>query len=849
MAISRRAVLLQGTALIGSVPFLGPVAFAAADPDGAVGFAGDNIVQLTVVDTLFDISKTVPVSQKDDRSWSPDPFNSFGALGRLNGVEGYFSGDANPTQPQRFTPMSTIVPGSQLSGFQTSNGLFQRGIPVDRPDEWRVSIDGDPAGVVSVYRKSIPIRTRAVAKRDWQSSKRHNLTLVLDRAIPEGAQVLLEGPSIPVARQRKSPKLFSEALHVCHAGYPLSGPKKAYVGAWWGHDADGRPGNTDALLSPDTTWAVISTADGAEVQSGTLTLAKPASEPHRKGQNFNGCDIYVADFSDIDADGEYVLHVDGFGRSFPFRITPAPYAEALRLAARWYFRQRSGCEIAEPFGEGRPRPRNGHPEDGLTVWQTDIRLGETGEGYSKAGAAELLSEQPVGVTGLDGIPVSARAQANPDAWGGWHDAGDWDRRIQHMDAVFHIANIVEVLDHTRSLNLNLPESGKPFAHPDVLARKDSADRGDGMTVLPDLIHEALWGISLWRRTQGADGAVIGGVEYSNPGIIGSVSWNPVQIAYAYGPEDWAAYNFALSAAKLGHVIKHTCGDPILGDTLMDEAVRAWRWAERDFMSEKPGGRDAKAEKVTAQARVAAAAAVYRASGDTEARDVFEGHNPFVARADNPAQGIKKGYYPHAYVEYVLAAREGRLADPEIVVAIEGWIGYRAKRTDRMGADYGLHSTDTYPWGRGWLRFGPGSNWRAEEFALYQAVNGALPPQMADAVTEGMWFGLGCNPSNTSFVQGLGHRDFSDPLMLDMVTDPPIPGQISFGVAGGKLHQWEQRKTADAIFPAEQDDWPVYAQIFESQSIAICAEHGIKSNALEWLVACAMVNQNGSEPSQ
>ncbi|WP_170401356.1 glycoside hydrolase family 9 protein [Ruegeria arenilitoris] len=849
MAFSRRAVLLQGTAILASVPFLGPMALAGTDSNGAVGFVGDNIVQLTVIDTLFDTSPTVSVSQKDDRRWSPDPFDSFGAMGRFNGVEGYFSGDTNPSQPQRFTAWPRIVPDSQWTGFNASNGFFQRGAPVDQPGEWRVTIDGDPAGVVSVYRKTVPIRTLAVAKREWQSTKRHNLTLVLDRAIPDGAQVLLEGPSIPAVKQSRSPKLFNEALHVCHAGYPLSGPKKAYVGAWWGHDADGRSGSSDALLSPETTWTVISTADGAKVQSGSLMLAKPASDPHRKGQNFNGCDIYEADFSGIDTEGEYILQVDGFGQSFPFRISAAPYAEALRLAARWYFHQRSGCEITEPYGEGRTRPRNGHPEDGLTVWQTDVRLGDTGEGYGKTSATQLLSEQPVGVTGLDGVPVSARAQANPDAWGGWHDAGDWDRRIQHMDVVFHMADIVELFDHTRSLHLNLPESGKPFAHPDVLARKNAADRGDGMTVLPDLIHEALWGISLWRRTQGADGAVIGGVEYSNPGIFGSVSWNPVQIAYAYGPEDWAAYNFALSAAKLGHVIKHTCGDPILGDALMEEAAQAWRWAEQDFLSEKRGARDPEAEEVTAQARVAAAAVLYRASGDTAARDVFEGHNPFVPRSDTPAQGIKKGHYPHAYAEYVLAARDGRLTDPEIVAAIEGWIGYRAKRSDRMGADYGLHSTDTYPWGRGWLRFGPGSNWRAGEFALYHAVNGELPPQMADAVAEGMWFGLGCNPSNTSFVQGLGHRDFSDPLMLDPNEDPPIPGQISFGVAGGKLHQWEQRKTAGAIFPAEQDHWPIYAQIFESRSIAICAEHGIKSNALEWLVACALVNQHGPEPSQ
>ncbi|WP_160116578.1 hypothetical protein [Ruegeria sp. AU67] len=67
----------------------------------------------------------------------------------------------------------------------------------------------------------------------------------------------------------------------------------------------------------------------------------------------------------------------------------------------------------------------------------------------------------------------------------------------------------------------------------------------------------------------------------------------------------------------------------------------------------------------------------------------------------------------------------------------------------------------------------------------------------------------------------------------------IPGQISFGVTGGKRHDWELRKVAGSIYPTNQEDWPVYTQIFESRSIVISAEHGMKSNALEWLIACVL----------
>ncbi|MBO9445911.1 glycoside hydrolase family 9 protein [Ruegeria sp. R14_0] len=822
MKLSRRVLLLQGTAVAATAPFaqaLVSVAAAQEVPEAAVGFIGDNTLQVTLIDTVFDESASVPVSPEDRVRWRLDPSDPFGSSGKLNRSAGNFSGDLNVTEPQVFTAWPAVVKSSQLNGFRQGHEDQPKLAQADHARNWQITVDGAPAGIVSLYRKTAPIRTRSVGVREWDSTKRHMLTFELDRAIPMGSAVRIEGPSINAIEHNKTQDTFSEALHVCQLGYPISGSKKGYVGGWWGHDANGSPGNTDALLSENTSWRVLSVTDGAEVLSGHLTIAKPAAEPHRKDQNFNGCDIYEADFTGLDHAGEYRLQVDGMGVSFPFEVSATPYDEALRLAARWYYHQRSGCAITEPFGEGRTRPRNGHPQDGLTVWQTDVKLGDTGEGFGKAHAGKELMKH------------SGGAAENPGAWGGWHDAGDWDRRIQHMDAVYHMADLVESFEHIRALNLNIPESGKPFAHPDVRATKGDQDQGDGNTVLPDLIHEALWGISLWRRTQGADGAIIGGVEYSASGILGSVSWNPAQTTYAYGPEPWAAYKFAYGAAKLGHVVKATCGDSVLGEALIDEALQAWRWAESQA-SDEP-------HEVVSRARVAAAAPVYRASADASAGKVFEDHNPFDPQSDKPIPGIKKDVLANAGLDYVQAGREGRPTQQAISETIKGWIKTRALNDKRMGRDFGLHNTDTYPWGRGWLRFGPGSNWRANHFALYYAANRKMPQQMLDAAVEGMWFGLGCNPANVSFVQGLGHRTFADPLLTDPMGTGPIPGQISFGVAGGKMHGWEKRKTAGAFYPFSQDDWPIYTQVFESRSIAISAEHGMKSNAMEWLIACAV----------
>lgn len=847
MILSRRTLLLQGTALAISTP-LETIMASGSDGDRSsevgFGYVGDKSVQITVVDTLFDTSEVVSVEATDRVDWSPNPFDMFGSVGRLNGEEGVFSGDRSTSQPQLFQAWPKIAQGSRKDGFRQSKVEHKGRSLADKPQNWRVTINGKPVDIVSLYRKSTPIRTLAIGVRRWANTKRHLVTFELNREIPEGAIVGVIGPSVPFVEHRKMQNTFSEALHVCQAGYPLSGPKKAYVGSWWGHDKDGGIGSTDTLLSEKKRWSVISEQDGTVIRTGNLSLVKPASESHMNEKNFNGCDVYEADFSDLDLEGDFRLHVEGLGVSYPFGVSVSPYTEALRLAARWYFHQRSGCEISDPFGEGITRPRNGHPDDGLTVRQTNVKLGDTAEGLGQVGASILLSQNTEEMDSVEISQDSTSIVNNPDAWGGWHDAGDWDRRIQHMNVVYHMADIVETFESTRSLNLNLPESGKPFSHSSVNARKNDLDLGDGETVLPDLVHEALWGISLWRRTQGDSGAIIGGVEYSKSSIWGSVSWNPVQNTYAYAPEGWAGYQFAIGAAKLGHVIKEVCGDATLGDTIVGEAVKAWRWAEQQFSSNGeffgyPNSKSDKAVARLARTRIAASAVVFRASGDEHARQIFDDHNSFVPLSSDPIKGIKKEVFSYSNLEYVRASREGRATNPEIVKAIEEWIKNFARKGGRMGRDFGLHNTETYPWGRGWLRFGPGSNWRANHFALYYASNGEISPKMMDAAIEGMWFGLGCNPSNVSFVQGLGHRSFSDPLTTDRVNNYSTPGQISFGVAGGEMHDWELRKTSGSIFPSNQDDWPIYAQIFESSSIAISAEHGIKSNALEWLIACAL----------
>lgn len=833
-AVSRRgfiARLLSGVAVLPGVTFGFPKVALADIGCGAgpglsitVGRAGDRCLQLLVEDRQIDSLPRMTVPPGATVDWAPDPDDRFGGQGRLDGVAGNFSGRDHLTASQLFLPWPSVS-GTRPDLFAPAGVNAVGTLFADDPAKWQVLIDGRQVPVEKVYRKSVPIRTVRTTPLVHVHDQRHLVSLMLGTLISEGARVEIIATGLTVDAVIIGPDQLCEAVHVCHVGYPVTGSKKAYVGLWLGVDREGNPGNTDTFLSERTNWRLVDAIGGATVANGVLKRIKRSDEAHFDDLNFNGCDIYQADFSAVSQEGEFRVEVEGLGSSVPFEIALAPYDEVLRLAARWYFHQRSGCEITADHGEGRTRPRNGHPDDGLKVWQTKVLLGRTSEGFqSEPAASELMGRQP-------------REIENPDAWGGWHDAGDWDRRIQHTDAVYEMALIIEMFKTARGLQLNLPESGRPYADPAVKSRKGPNDQGDGATVLPDLIHEALWGISLWRRTQGRDGSIIGGVEYSLDGIAGSVSWNPIQRTFAYGPEEWAAYRFVMGAAKLGHVIASVCGDKVLGAALVAEAVAAWDWAEQQVAAGSANG-DALAGAKIDSARIRASGVLYRASGHTGARDFFEAHNPFRPLSEKGRLGTRSDDFPYLCHDYVQAGLEGREVKAEITEAVTTWFAAKLDRGISIGSDYGLHATAQYPWGAGWYRFGPGSNWRAGEAAMDWLATNGNSDRIRDIVIEGLWFGLGCNPSNVSFVQGLGKRDFSDPLMIDLEGFCKVPGEISIGVAGGEMRDWEKAKLEGTLHPADQSVWPRYAQIFESRSAVLCAEHAMNANALEWLFASA-----------
>ena len=108
----------------------------------------------------------------------------------------------------------------------------------------------------------------------------------------------------------------------------------------------------------------------------------------------------------------------------------------------------------------------------------------------------------------------------PDAWGGHMDAGDWDRRIQHLIVTRYLIELAELFpDYFAGLSLNIPESSN---------------------AIPDVVDEGLFNLDCYRRMQTAEGGIRGGIESSEHPRHGEGSWQESLDVMAYAPGIWSS---------------------------------------------------------------------------------------------------------------------------------------------------------------------------------------------------------------------------------------------------------------------------------------------------------------------
>jgi endoglucanase len=239
----------------------------------------------------------------------------------------------------------------------------------------------------------------------------------------------------------------------------------------------------------------------------------------------------LADFSQFQKQGSYVLLVPGIGHSYVFNINDRVHREVAIASLKGFYYQRSDQSL-EPQFAGKWHRSVGHPDTAVYIHPSAA---------SKERPAESIIASP----------------------GGWYDAGDYNKYI--VNSGITMATLLSAYEDFpnffNSLSVNIPES------------EDA---------IPDILNEALYNLR-WMLTM--QDPFDGGVYHkcTNADFDGMVMPGVTrEPRYAVQKSTAAALNFAAVTAQASRIFKDLERTyPGLSDSCQKAAIKAWQWAQKN----------------------------------------------------------------------------------------------------------------------------------------------------------------------------------------------------------------------------------------------------------------------------
>lgn len=618
-------------------------------------------------------------------------------------------------------------------------------------------------------RKTKPIDIGRVGPQHaWQfrSPTETVVYLKLDRPLTEGKHYLLtfQGkPLAPVEFSFDAATLRSEAVHASHVGFHPEDPVKvAFLSCWMGSGGGW-------TYKEGLAFRVLDARSRDMVFEGKARLSKAARDTTEDAYrcNHNGTDVFILDFSPVRREGTFVVSVSGVGCSYPFRIDREAWRDAFVVSARGFYHQRSGIPLGPPCTEFR-RPRPFHPDDGVVVFSSKCRLMDSGNGLNYRGTDK---------DNFGNLVRGKTSEVVADAWGGYMDAGDWDRRIQHLIASRYLIDLAALFpDAFATVSLNIPESGNDLA---------------------DVVCEALFNLDCYRRMQTESGGIRGGIESSEHPRVGEGSWQESLEVLAYAPGLWSSHWYASVAAQAACFLRDR--KPELAGVYEESALRAMRFAEAEWSRL---GEPEKKDGGVVDTRNVAAAEVYRLTGDKRWHRVFLETTVF---GDPNAELFKWPEHEQRDAAWVYARMQRPEVDSRIQANCRAAILREADARVRQCYRTGFRWTK-YEWAP--------SAWGAlsapDALSLVRAHRLTGEEKYLKAAILACQHGAGANPINMSYTTGIGPKYPLHPLHIDArVTDQlPPPGLTVFGPIAqdqGK-NEWGQKLANQVLFPPFEK-WP------------------------------------------
>lgn len=562
--------------------------------------------------------------------------------------------------------------------------------------------------------------------------------------------------------------VISPAIKANQIGYLPDAPRKyAYLGAWV-------PVHGPVDFSAFATFEVCRVEDGEAVYTGPIVLRH--EDEHVWGmhgdESYSGEDIYEMDFSALTTPGKYYVRVPGLGRSYAFRIAPDALGPAFYTAARGFFHQRCGIALeAEHTAWTRGACHTGPMGTSLFVGDRPGSW-ELPDGRQ---ASRVFRHLDFAI-----FEQTASEELDVNAWGGWHDAADYDKRDSHHIPVWDLLGLYEINpDAFTDGQLNLPESGNG---------------------IPDVLDEARFGIDHWKRAQQPDGGVTGRIEtFAHPNHAGMPDQD-TDVYYISKPDRNSTMHFAASAAYFAYLVEPFSAE--LAADYLERAERAYRWAEdpansRDGFSitvnlSKAGQREAEPQELIFRdpddrhymAGAMAALNLYRITGK-------EGYRQDLNTRFGPNTARFFKAYPHwlrYYVTVYLMASE-EWVDPEV--------RERARANLLELADEAIENSEHAPYRHAW-RERRSRRWGSAvspNFARYLVLAYKLTgeEQYRTMALLNIDFHLGCNALGMVQTTGIGQRAAPTIQNIETRSDgilESVPGLTPYGVIRTPPSMWD-----------------------------------------------------------
>lgn len=624
---------------------------------------------------------------------------------------------------------------------------------------WKIN-DRPP---VKIYRRSAPwdeLKKNAPGYEGYPVIMRHYIYLELKNPLINNKTYSLITPYGKQSFRFNDKETMCESIKVNQAGYnEHSDVRYAVLGVFLGDGGSVKFGQLpDYDVVDENTGVTIFT--GAAVYFGDDTGINGVS---------SGEHVYHLDLSSLPSGGPYFVSVRGVGRSYSFGVGDDYSREIAYVHARGLYHQRCGIALEKPYTEYT-----------RGICHTEV----------------AHTKVPWGASNWIRVPEGAEKRK---IRGGYHDAGDFDRRPMHTIIPILMLGYYEAFpDHFVDSQYNIPESGN---------------------LIPDFLDEALWGLLGWEHLQGSDGGIMAGTERSGHPSYGR--HNAANEGAIYGTWEVSGEVTACGAgmfAQASRLIRPY--DQPRAAELLSRAELAWDYLQNNSVTEP------KSQIMYAALQLYLATA----TGDPSQDMKNSYHNAF--RTIGRWVFVERGKWPHKYkpgnsyakcqtAHFISYLITDKTVDPELYDKMKSKIfrgaekgGYMGKRASEYPYPVGV--TKSYGWGAGTSQ---GKYADVYCFAYRLTDDKAKKQEYFNEVSQYADYTLGLNPLGKSFVTGLGHNRINSPLHLDSwftkygKSDHKgypignVPGIVVFGPSEGRSKAFYQKVISDRIYPL-WDDLPL-----------------------------------------